>query len=83
MRFAHVVLPDSDSPVLAHVTDDGVVAVSSLVAGGPSTLEQLIAGGDDLLRSVERAAQSAERIRVEDVAFGPAVLAPRRSWRSD
>ncbi|MGO1265311.1 MAG: fumarylacetoacetate hydrolase family protein [Microbacterium gubbeenense] len=76
MRFAHVVLPDSDSPVLEHVTDDGVVAVSSLVAGGPSTLEQLIAGGDDLLRSVERAAQSAERIRVEDVAFGPAVLAP-------
>jgi len=76
MRFAHVVVPGSDSPVLAHVTDDGVVAVPDLVAGGPATLEQLISGGDELVRRIERAAEDAARIPVADVTFAPAVLTP-------
>ncbi|MGO1838708.1 MAG: fumarylacetoacetate hydrolase family protein [Candidatus Microbacterium stercoravium] len=76
MRFAHVVVPGSASPVLAHVTDDGVVAVPDLIAGGPATLEQLISGGDDLVRRIEGAAADAARIPIADVTFAPAVLTP-------
>ncbi|HJA04543.1 MAG TPA: fumarylacetoacetate hydrolase family protein [Candidatus Microbacterium stercoravium] len=76
MRFAHVVVPGSASPVLAHVTDDGVVAVPDLIAGGPATLEQLISGGDDLVRRIEGAASDAARIPIADVTFAPAVLTP-------
>lgn len=78
MRFAHVTPPDSPRPVLAHVTDDGVVPVPELVDAGPETLEQLIAGGHELRDAVETAASAfrGERIPVSDVSFASAVLTP-------
>ncbi|WP_156760447.1 fumarylacetoacetate hydrolase family protein [Microbacterium karelineae] len=78
MRFAHVTLPEADAPILAHVTDDGVVAVSRLVESGPTTLEALLAGGSAVLAAISAAAAAYDgpRTPVSDAAFAPAVLAP-------
>lgn len=78
MRFAHAVLPASDTPVLVHVTDDGVVPVPDLVPSGPATIEQLIAGGSAARAAVEAAASAyaGERTPVAAVSFAPAVLTP-------
>ncbi|GAB3278253.1 fumarylacetoacetate hydrolase family protein [Microbacterium lacusdiani] len=78
MRFAHVVLPGGDAPTLVLVDGDGAVPVPSLLPDGPRTLEQLIAGGDELLAAVREAAASGagDRISMDDAAFAPAVLTP-------
>lgn len=78
MRFAHVILPEASSPVLVHVTDDGVVSVPTLIDRGPTTLEQLIAGGPALRQEVERAAAAydGERIPLAETTFAPGVLTP-------
>ena len=76
MRLAHVVFPSSTTPVLVHVTDDGVVAATDL--GGPATLEQLIAGGSAARAALEAAAlaYSGERTPVSEITFAPGVLTP-------
>ena len=78
MRFAHAVLSSSATPVLVHVTNEGVVPVPDLLPGGPSTLEQLIAGGPDARAALEEAAHSytGERTPVGEFSFAPGVLAP-------
>jgi 2-keto-4-pentenoate hydratase/2-oxohepta-3-ene-1,7-dioic acid hydratase in catechol pathway len=67
MRFAHAVLSVSAAPVLVHVTDDGVVPVPELVAGGPAARA-----------AVEQAASAyaGPRTPLADISFAPAVLAP-------
>ncbi|MBU4464441.1 MAG: 2-hydroxyhepta-2,4-diene-1,7-dioate isomerase, partial [Actinobacteria bacterium] len=77
MRFAHVVLPDSDQPMLAVVRADTAIIVEELFPGAPRLLEQLIAGGDAVLDRVRDAAETAEPGHpLASVSFASACLTP-------
>ncbi|WP_106816191.1 fumarylacetoacetate hydrolase family protein [Microbacterium timonense] len=76
MRFAHVVSPGSDEPRLAVIEGDEAVLVDELFDGAPRVLEQLIAGGDELLARVRDAAGSGRRHPLGSFRFASAVLAP-------
>jgi 2-keto-4-pentenoate hydratase/2-oxohepta-3-ene-1,7-dioic acid hydratase in catechol pathway len=78
MRFAHVVLPGGDGPVLVLVEDGEALPVHTLVPDGPRTLEQLIAGGGPLRDTVRHAASAyrGERTPIDEATFAPAVLTP-------
>jgi 2-keto-4-pentenoate hydratase/2-oxohepta-3-ene-1,7-dioic acid hydratase in catechol pathway len=78
MRFAHLSAHDSDPPQLAVIDGDEAVLVSDLLSPGPHTLQQLIAGGDELLDAVRRAfaAGGAPRHPIAGFSFGSAVVDP-------
>lgn len=77
MRFAHIIPPGGDRARLALVDGDGAVDVGDLFAGAPTTLEELIAGGDDLLEQVGAAAAApGRRHPLDEVSYASAVLAP-------
>jgi len=77
MRFAHVVLPETDDPQLVAVVAPGRVApVGTLFEGAPRTLQTLIEGGDELLARVREAARDAEGVPLDGLVFGPAVAEP-------
>jgi len=78
MRFAHLSAPDSDILRLAVIDGDEAVLVSDLLSPGPQTLQQLIAGGDELLEDVRRAFAEGGAIRhpLGGFSFGSAVVDP-------
>jgi 2-keto-4-pentenoate hydratase/2-oxohepta-3-ene-1,7-dioic acid hydratase in catechol pathway len=76
MRFAHIVPPGSDEPRLVRVEGDEAVLVETLFEGAPRVLEELIAGGDELLDRVRDAAPLGERHPIDSARFASAVLAP-------
>ncbi|AZS36413.1 Ureidoglycolate lyase [Microbacterium lemovicicum] len=77
MRFAHVFLDGADDPRLVTIIDEDAVVVEDLFDGAPRFLEELIAGGDDLLARVRDAAAGAgPRHPVSGLRFASAVLAP-------
>jgi 2-keto-4-pentenoate hydratase/2-oxohepta-3-ene-1,7-dioic acid hydratase in catechol pathway len=76
MRFAHVVRPGSDEPRLALVEGDEAVIVEELFDGAPRFLEELIAGGDDLLALVRENADRGTRHPLDGMGYASAVLAP-------
>jgi 2-keto-4-pentenoate hydratase/2-oxohepta-3-ene-1,7-dioic acid hydratase in catechol pathway len=84
MRFAHVILPESSGsspadPVLAVIQHDEAFPVPSLLPDGPTRLEQLIAGGDDLLARVRASAAGAPAGTghpLSSVGFASASLTP-------
>jgi len=76
MRFAHVVPPGSALPRLVLVDGDDAVFVDELFEGAPSTLEQLIAGGDGLLDRVRDAADRGLRHPLGAMRFASALLTP-------
>jgi 2-keto-4-pentenoate hydratase/2-oxohepta-3-ene-1,7-dioic acid hydratase in catechol pathway len=76
MRFAHVVRPGSDEPSLALVEGDEAVIVEELFDGAPRFLEELIAGGDDLLALVRENADRGTRHPLDGMGYASAVLAP-------
>ncbi len=77
MRFAHVFLDGADDPRLVTIIDEDAVVVEDLFDGAPRFLEELIAGGDDLLARVRDAADGAgPRHPVSGLRFASAVLAP-------
>lgn len=76
MRFAHVVPPGSDAPRLILVDGDEAVFVDELFDGAPQVLEQLIAGGDDLLGRVQETAATGTRHPLSGQRYASAVLAP-------
>ena len=83
MRFAHVIPPGSADPRLVVVEGDEVVVVEDLFDGAPRVLEELIAGGDELLARVRDAAAagghaaSARRTVVRVRAAHPAASSSR------
>ncbi|WP_426324618.1 fumarylacetoacetate hydrolase family protein [Microbacterium sp. E-13] len=76
MRFAHVVRPGSDEPRLALVDGDEAAIVEELFDGAPRFLEELIAGGDELLDRVRASADRGTRHPLDALRFASAVLAP-------
>jgi 2-keto-4-pentenoate hydratase/2-oxohepta-3-ene-1,7-dioic acid hydratase in catechol pathway len=77
MRFAHVTLPAHEEPRLAVVQGETATIVEDLFAGAPRFLEELIAGGDELLDRVRDAASDARtRHPLAGVGFASAVLTP-------
>ncbi|MFT3798622.1 fumarylacetoacetate hydrolase family protein [Microbacterium sp.] len=76
MRFAHIVLPETDEPQLVAIRADEAIAVAALFDGAPRTLQALIDGGDDLLDRVRSASACATGVPWAGLAFGPAVPTP-------
>ncbi|MFC8680815.1 fumarylacetoacetate hydrolase family protein [Microbacterium ureisolvens] len=76
MRFAHVVSPGSGEPRLALIEDDEAIIVGDLFEGAPGALEELIAGGDDLLARVSDAAGRGPRHPLDSFGFASALLTP-------
>ncbi|WP_295775136.1 fumarylacetoacetate hydrolase family protein [uncultured Microbacterium sp.] len=77
MRFAHVLLPETDDPQLVVVVAPGRIApVADLFDAAPRTLQALIEGGDELLARVRDAARDVDGIPLDGLTFGPAVDAP-------
>src|SRR6478752_3792011 len=77
MRFAHVFPPGSADPRLVVVEGDEVVVVEELFDGAPRVLEDLIAGGDELLARVrEAAATGGTRHPLEGLSYASALLTP-------
>ncbi|HEX5729376.1 fumarylacetoacetate hydrolase family protein [Microbacterium sp.] len=77
MRFAHVSLPGLTGPRLAVIQGEHACVVENLFEGAPRYLEELIAGGDELLLRVRAAVENGEtRHPLTDVSFASAVLAP-------
>ena len=77
MRFAHVSLPGFEEPRLAVVDGDAALIVAELFAGAPRYLEELIAGGDELLDRVRDAAAGAgPRHPLSEATYASALLTP-------
>jgi 2-keto-4-pentenoate hydratase/2-oxohepta-3-ene-1,7-dioic acid hydratase in catechol pathway len=77
MRLAHVSLPGSEEPRLAVVHEDTAIIVEELFAGAPRFLEDLIAGGDELLDRVRNAVAAAGPGHpLVDVSYASVLLAP-------
>ena len=77
MRFAHVSLPGFEEPRLAVVDGDTALIVAELFPGAPRYLEELIAGGDELLDRVRVAAAGAgPRHPLSEVTYASALLTP-------
>lgn len=77
MRFAHVIPSGAAEPRLAVIRDDEAIIVEGLFPGAPRFLEELIAGGDELLARVRDADDDGlSRHPVSEVRFASAVLSP-------
>jgi 2-keto-4-pentenoate hydratase/2-oxohepta-3-ene-1,7-dioic acid hydratase in catechol pathway len=77
MRFAHVVPTGSSDPRLVVVDGEDAVVVADLFDGAPRVLEELIAGGDELLARVrDAAAGTVVRHPLSGLPFASAVLTP-------
>lgn len=77
MRFAHVIPAGSaSSPRLAVVDADEAIIVAELFPGAPRFLEELIAGGDELLARVRDAAARGTRHPLSGLSFASALLTP-------
>lgn len=76
MRFAHVTMTGSPTMQFVAAVDDGAVIVGDLFPGAPTSLNALIAGGDELLARVRESAPTAPVHSLEGAVYGPAVPAP-------
>jgi 2-keto-4-pentenoate hydratase/2-oxohepta-3-ene-1,7-dioic acid hydratase in catechol pathway len=77
MRFAHVMPPGSAEPALAVIRGGEALLVRELFPGGPRLLEDLIAGGDELLERVRvAAAEAGPGLPLDGLPFASASLAP-------
>ena len=63
MRFAHVIPPGSAAVRLVVVEGDEIIVVADLFDGAPRVLEELIAGGDEMLARVREPARGGRGIR--------------------
>lgn len=76
MRFAHIAVPGTTHPQLVVVDGETATPVADLFAGAPSTLQDLIDGGDELLERVRGASAGVDGFVWAGCAFGPAVPTP-------
>jgi len=77
MRFAHLLSPGAAEPQLVLVRDDRATPVADLFDGAPSTLQQLVEGGGELLEQVRvHADTAADWLPWADAEFASAILNP-------
>jgi 2-keto-4-pentenoate hydratase/2-oxohepta-3-ene-1,7-dioic acid hydratase in catechol pathway len=76
MRFAHVMPLGTDDPRLILVEGDEAIFVDELFDGAPRVLEDLIAGGDELLARVRDAATRGTRHPLDGQRYASALLTP-------
>jgi 2,4-diketo-3-deoxy-L-fuconate hydrolase len=76
MRFAHVMTDGIPAARLVVVDDATATFVDDLFPGAPATLEELIAGGDELLTRVRETANTGAALPLDGASFAPGVLAP-------
>jgi 2-keto-4-pentenoate hydratase/2-oxohepta-3-ene-1,7-dioic acid hydratase in catechol pathway len=78
MRFAHLSARDSQDLQLAVVDGEEAILVSDLLSPSPRTLQDLIAGGDEMLERLRAALAEgrAPRHPLDGFSFGSAVLNP-------
>jgi len=77
MRFAHVTSAASADPRLALLRDGAALPIAPLFDGAPDDLQDLIAGGDELLARVREAADaSADWMPADGLGFASAVSRP-------
>ena len=76
MRFAHVVHTDSEEPRLVVADGEEAVFVDELFDGAPRVLDDLIAGGDELLQRVRDSADRGTRHPLAGQRYASAVLTP-------
>lgn len=78
MRFAHLSRSDSTEVRLAVIEGAEAILVSDLLASDPSTLQELIAGGDEALAALRTALADgiAPRHPLNDFDFASAVVNP-------
>ncbi|MEV8266526.1 fumarylacetoacetate hydrolase family protein [Microbacterium sp. NPDC076911] len=77
MRFAHVIPAPAAPPRLVLAREGEGIFVDELFDGAPRVLEELIAGGDELLERVRDAAASRSAgFSLDGVEFASAVLTP-------
>lgn len=78
MRFAHLSRSDSTEVRLAVIEGAEAILVSDLLASAPSTLQELIAGGDEALAALRTALADgiAPRHPLNDFDFASAVVNP-------
>ena len=81
MRFAHVFSGESQQPQLAAVRGEHAIILKDLMgAAGPSSLQQLIEGGNDLADQVREALSAVDAVAVgiplSELTFASAVLNP-------
>jgi 2-keto-4-pentenoate hydratase/2-oxohepta-3-ene-1,7-dioic acid hydratase in catechol pathway len=76
MRFAHVIPPDSEEPRLVAVDGEEAVFVDELFDGAPRRLDDLVAGGDQLLERVRETVGRGTRHPLAGARHASALLAP-------
>lgn len=77
MRFAHVTPSGAAEPRLAVIRGDEALVVEGLFPHAPRYLEELIAGGDELLAQVRDASDAADEWHpLSGFSFASALLAP-------
>ncbi|WP_040163359.1 fumarylacetoacetate hydrolase family protein [Microbacterium gorillae] len=76
MRFAHVNLSASSDPTLCVIDGDFAVPLPELYPNAPTTLNDLIAGGDAELDRVRAALPGEQRVPVDGLTFASAVQQP-------
>ncbi|TDN88586.1 fumarylacetoacetate hydrolase family protein [Microbacterium sp. BK668] len=77
MRFAHVTPPGAAEPRLAVIRGEEALLVEGLFPGAPRFLEDLIAGGDELLERVgDASTRGGTWHPLPGMSFASALLAP-------
>lgn len=78
MRFAHLSTKASETLHLAVIDGEDAILVSDLLSPAPSTLQELIEGGDEMLDRLRAAFadDTASRHPIGEFTFGSAVIAP-------
>lgn len=76
MRFAHVIRPGQGDPRLVLVDGEDAVFVDELFDGAPRRLDDLIAGGDELLQRVRDTAGGGARHPLDGQRYASVLLEP-------
>lgn len=76
MRFAHLNVSAGTEPVICAIDTDAAIPLAELYPGAPTTLNELIAGGDETLALIREALAQGARLPLADASFASAVLHP-------
>lgn len=76
MRFANLTGITGSDPVLTLIDNNEAIVIRDLFAGAPATVNELIAGGDEVLALIAEVAPTAPRFSLEGVGYASAITHP-------